>query len=264
MTRWWLGALAAAAAELAFGSVCAGCEASPGLLCANCRDTLHQPAGLVPVDVGTILRQSTASDGVDCRKIPVAAVAEYAGPARGVVLSHKERARLGLAQPLGAALATSVVAVLESGAGCSLCGERAVVLVPVPSTRRAVRRRGHDPLGRTSRRAAVLLRRVGYHCSVVPALRHRRVVADQAGLDAAARWDNLASALDVRPAGAGLLAGRCVVLVDDVVTTGATLSEAARALRAGGIEPCSAAVIAATSRRGPSFGVRGTGRSSTG
>jgi predicted amidophosphoribosyltransferase len=200
---------------------------------------------------------------VDCRKIPVAAVAEYAGPPRGIVLSHKERARLALARPLGDALATSVVAVLESGAGCPLCGSRAVALVPVPSTRGAVRRRGHDPLARAGRRAAVLLRRVGYGCSVVPALRHRRAVADQAGLDAAARRENLASALGLRAQSTNLLAHRCVVLVDDVVTTGATLSEAARALRAYGIEPCGAAVIAATPRRGPSFGVLGAGRSST-
>lgn len=250
MAVGWLGGLAAAAAELAFGSVCAGCEGPPGLLCPDCEDALRQPAALIPVDLGDA--------------VPVAAVAEYAGPARGVVLSHKERARLGLARPLGEALATSVVGVLESGAGCSMCGSRAVTLIPVPSARRAVRRRGHDPLTRTSRRAAVLLRRVGYECAVVPALRHRRAVADQAGLDAAARRANLASALDVRRAGLRLLAGRCVVLVDDVVTTGATLSEASRAMSAAGVQPCGAAVIAATPRRGSSLGVRATSRSTSG
>jgi predicted amidophosphoribosyltransferase len=264
VAKGWLGGLAAAVAELAFGSVCAGCEGSPGLLCQDCRDRLRQPAALVPVDVGAILRQSTASDAVDFRKIPVAAVAEYAGPARGIVLGHKERARLALARPLGEALATSVVAMLESGAGCPMCGSRAIAIVPVPSARRAVRRRGHDPLARASRRAAVLLRRVGYDCAVVPTLRHRRAVADQAGLDAAARRANLASALDVRPVGLGLLAGRCVVLVDDVVTTGATLSEASRALAAAGIQPCGAGVIAATPPRRPSLGVRATSRSTTG
>src|SRR5690606_9310485 len=129
---------------------------------------------------------------------------------------------------------------------CHRCDSRALALVPVPSTRPAVRRRGHDPLGRTARRAAVVLRRVGYACAVVPALRHQREVADQAGLDAAARRANLAFALDVRPMAVGLLAGRCVVLVDDIVTTGATLSEASRALVTAGIRPCGAAVVAAT------------------
>lgn len=249
MARGWLGGLATAGAELAFGSVCAGCESAAGLLCPDCSDALRQPAALVPVDIGSVFRQSTAYDAVDCRKIPVAAVAEYAGPARGVVLGHKERGRLGLARPLGDALATAVVAVLESGAGCRLCGERAVALVPVPSTRRAVRRRGHDPLLRATRRAAVILRRVGYDCAVVPALRHLRPVADQAGLDAAERRANLASALGIRPSGVRLLTGRCVLLADDIVTTGATLSEAARAVESGGISPCGAAVIAAAVRR---------------
>src|SRR5919106_3461969 len=112
MATGWLGAVAAAAAELAFGSVCAGCEGSAGLLCPDCRDTLRRPAALVPVDTG-------ATD------VPVAAVAEYAGPVRGIVLGHKERARLALVRPLAEALATSVVAVLGSGAGCHLCGSQA-------------------------------------------------------------------------------------------------------------------------------------------
>ncbi|WP_354670887.1 phosphoribosyltransferase family protein [Actinomadura sp. DC4] len=82
--------------------------------------------------------------------------------------------------------------------------------------------------------------------SCVPALRHRRRVADQSGLTATARMANLTGAmeacLDLR--------GVCVILVDDVITTGATLAEAARALRAAGAEVPAAAVIAATERHG--------------
>lgn len=235
--------LVTAAAELALGSVCAGCEGAPGLLCEACRDDLRGPARLLSGTYGGLR---------------VAAAAEYGGAARGAVLAHKEQGRLGLAVPLGDALATSVVAVLESPGGCPRCGERAVALVPVPSTRPVVRRRGHDPLARTTRRAAAVLRRVGYDCTVVPALRHRRAVADQSGLDAAARRANLASALRVRPAGHTLLTARCVVLVDDVITTGATLAEAARALTAAGRSPCAAAVMTATPAQRSSLGVGAT------
>lgn len=70
-------------------------------------------------------------------------------------------------------------------------------------------------------------------------------MADQSGLNVAQRAANLAGALAVRRPVAGLE----VVVVDDVMTTGATLVEAARALRAGGAQVRGAAVVAATRRR---------------
>ncbi|MGH8825293.1 MAG: ComF family protein [Jiangellaceae bacterium] len=219
------------AGDLAFGSVCAGCETRPGLLCDACAAELSGPAWLVD--------QRPAG-------LRVAAVALYGGVPRSVVLAHKERGRLGLSACLGDALAVAVAGLLEAPGGCPACSARAVALVPAPSGRAAVRARGHDPLLRVARRAGVLLRRAGYECTVVPALRQRRRVADQAGLGQAARRENLRDAMAVRAAAGPLLRDRCVVLVDDVVTTGATLAEAARALHADGVEPCGVAVVAVT------------------
>jgi predicted amidophosphoribosyltransferase len=65
-------------------------------------------------------------------------------------------------------------------------------------------------------------------------------------LDRWQRAQNLAGALGVRDAAAGLLLKRPAVLVDDVVTSGATLAEAARALRAAGGRPIGAAVLGTT------------------
>ncbi|MFF0729107.1 ComF family protein [Streptomyces sp. NPDC004134] len=132
---------------------------------------------------------------------------------------------------------------------CGAGGER-VVLVPVPSARGAVVRRGHDPVRRLALVAAERLRRGGIRAELLPVLRQRRAVADQAGLGAAARRRNVSGALEVVRGGALRLGapGCRVVLVDDVLTTGASLAEAARAVRAAGCDGgLAAAVVAAPS-----------------
>lgn len=165
----------------------------------------------------------------------VHASARYADEVRAALLAHKERGALALTRPLGAALAGAVRAGMrEAGVGW---GEGAqppgnVLLVPVPSAPAAVRARGHDPARRIALAAAGELRRAGVPARVAAVLRQRRPVADQSGLDARQRLHNLVGALAVAPGGARLLSGGSVVLVDDLVTTGASLAEAARAVRA--------------------------------
>ncbi|MFJ5302072.1 ComF family protein [Streptomyces sp. NPDC088350] len=109
-------------------------------------------------------------------------------------------------------------------------GDAPVLLVPVPSARGTVRARGHDPARRIAWAAAGELRRAGTPARVVAVLRQRRWVADQSGLNSRERLDNLAGALEVVAGGARLLAGGRAVLVDDLMTTGASLREAARAV----------------------------------
>ena len=84
---------------------------------------------------------------------------------------------------------------------------------------------------------------------VLPALRHARVVQDSAGLSAAQRSVNLAGAFRLRAGAARLLEATPVVIIDDLLTTGATVTEVARTLTAAGAQVYGAATIAATSRR---------------
>ncbi|SNX61626.1 hypothetical protein SAMN06272735_3369 [Streptomyces sp. TLI_55] len=128
-----------------------------------------------------------------------------------------------------------VAARAVGGAGYG-AAEGVVLLVPVPSSRAAVAARGHDPARRIALAAAAELRRGGVPARVLSVLRQRRGVADQAGLNSRERLDNLAGALSVVPGGGRLLLGGPVVLVDDVMTTGASLAEAARAVRAAAAE----------------------------
>ncbi|WP_129667427.1 ComF family protein [Phytoactinopolyspora endophytica] len=217
--------------DLVLGSACAGCGEVAGLLCNGCRDELVGPSAPVYDLPGS----------ADLR---VAGAAAYAGVAGSVIVDHKEHGRLALSRPLGDALAVAVTALSAADGGCPHCGRRPAALVPIPSRRSTVRGRGHDPVLRIARRAASTLRRAGDSATVVPALRHVRTVDDQAHLGRVARAANLRGSMTVRRSATRLLRARCPVLVDDVVTSGATLREAARALSETGLRPCGAAVVA--------------------
>jgi competence protein ComFC len=177
-------------------SACAGCGAPRTLLCDDCRQTLQH----LPID---------PTPGMD----RALAAFRYAGGARSLLLDLKLKGRRCAAEPLVAGMCD---AVYRHG----LIGE---ALTFVPGRRADVARRGYD-------HAEVLARAMGRRLGlpVLDSLRRRTEPPDQASLSAAQRWPNQKGAFAARAV------PERVVLVDDLLTTGATGGACALALRTAG------------------------------
>lgn len=202
---------------------CGGCGARSTRWCDTCANDLavdpDEPHLVSPrVDPG----------------VPVFSLGRYAGARRQAIVAVKEHGRADLVEPLGGALGAGLDHMLTWGVV-----ETPLTVVPAPTRRWAARRRGGDPVTRITLAATSGEPDV----TVVPALRTRAFVADSAGLSSADRQRNIAGRVKlVRPA--GLLAGD-VVVVDDVVTTGATASESVRVLQRAGVAVAAVLAIAA-------------------
>jgi predicted amidophosphoribosyltransferase len=168
-------------------------------------------------------------------QVPVFALGRYAGARRQAILALKEHGRGDLVAPLARALAVGAHRLLTWG-----MVETPLTIVPAPTRRSAARRRGGDPVTRLARAA------VAGHpdVTVAAALRMKAVARDSVGLGTSARERNIAGRVVLRGPRAKLL-GTEVVIVDDIVTTGATARESVRTLRAAGIRVAAVLALAA-------------------
>ncbi|WP_135459917.1 ComF family protein [Mycobacterium sp. DL99] len=190
---------------------CGGCGAPSTRWCASCA------AQLGVADDEPHLVTPRTDPGV-----PVFALGRHAGVRRRAIVAVKEHGRTDLITPLAGTLSTGLQHLLTWG----IVGTP-VTVVPAPTRRAAARRRGGDPVGRIATSAASGLPGV----RVVPALRLRPWVRDSVGLSSAARQRNIAGRVRlIRP-----VAGE-LVLVDDIVTTGATAAESVRMLTRAGAQ----------------------------
>jgi ComF family protein len=217
--------------DLAFPARCPGCGREGAPICAACLPALDarldQPAGIpigLPSDIPpTILQLDWC--------------APFGGLVRRALHQLKYGGETRLAVPLGEAIARRWARVAAGGD----------VLVPVPVHADRARQRGYDQAELIARTAAKAL---GLPCA--PILERARATIAQFDLDRATRATNVRGAFRLKPrvAGAGNpappspLAGRWIVLVDDVVTTGATLSACAAPLLAAGAVGVSAVTVA--------------------
>jgi predicted amidophosphoribosyltransferase len=234
----------AAAADLLWGSRCVGCGAGGAGLCGGCSAPLFGPAAV---------RTVTTPDGVG---LTVFSGAPYEDGVAAAIPAFKDRGRRDLLRPLAIGLATAIGEAASEATGPERVGAGRPVLwlVPVAASRASRRERGMSPVLALSRRAARILRRdAGFDVRLAAGiLGHVRDVSDQAGLGQRDRRRNLSGALAARPGPMldtvrrAAQHGEAVLLVDDVVTTGATLAECRRALAVVGVDVDAAVVVADT------------------
>ena len=214
---WGTGAVRVQGVHAVVGEArCVGCRRQAGVLCAACAEELRS----------AVLREAPpAVDRLLC-------ALDYSGAARSLILDLKLRGRKGAALPL----ATRMVDLVARS------GTRAWVITWVPGRPPETRRRGFD-------HAAVLARTVARRLGLParPLLERVGGDVDQASLSAPERWLNLQGAFIAGPGSERAL------VVDDLVTTGATLSACAEALVQGGCPGVEALI--ASSAQGTTDGV---------
>jgi ComF family protein len=211
------------------GGLCPGCWSGlvqPGQpACASCQRPFagELPEGAV---CAPCMAQAPRHDGIAAGTI-------YNEPIRRLILAYKRGGRIALA-PLFARLIAPRLAGLHGGIGPGW------LLVPVPLHRWRLWRRGYNQSALLARE---LSRSTGAKV-VVDALRRQRHTPSLAGKDRLARARILSGALVVEPKRRAMLKGARVVLVDDVLTSGATSNACVRALKRAGVEKVVIACIA--------------------
>ncbi|NCP17894.1 MAG: ComF family protein [Erythrobacter sp.] len=203
-----------------------GIAAGPGL-CASCWDELEFPGHpacdrcQLPLPSATADPVCTACQAIPPRHSGISAGVLYTESARQLVLRFKHGGRIGLA---------SLMARLIVGRLGDVSAD--AVLVPVPLHRTRLWLRGYN-------QAALLARAMAAqtgHAVVVDGLRRTRATPMLGGLGRADRAKTLRGAIAMNPARSREIAGREVILVDDVLTSGATTDACVRVLLAAGAD----------------------------
>jgi predicted amidophosphoribosyltransferase len=198
---------------------CGGCGAPSTRWCPVCASTLT-----VRPDEPHLITPRTDPG------VPVFTLGRYAGARRRAIVAAKEKGRTDLVAPLAAALRAGLDRLLAWG-----IVDAPLTVVPAPTRRLAARRRGGDPV--TAMATAACAGRPGVRTE--PALRLRPWVRDSVGLSGTARQRNIAGRVRLVAAVTGE-----VLLVDDIVTTGATAAESVRVLRGAGVYVAGVLVVA--------------------
>ncbi len=231
--RTIFGRIVAPIIDFVYPPVCPICdtlsEGSDGGICATCWESFHRLDPLHPA--GDALRARFASDGsVD--GFIACYLFQKEGTLQHAVHLLKYRGWKSVGVRLGREIGKRMIEEPAIG--------RADLIVPVPLHRLKKRERGYN-------QSEVLCEGIAMETGVRVErrlLRRTRYTPSQTTLDIAERRSNVAEAFAVKPSRAGEVKGKGAVLVDDVITTGATISACAAALKSAGAVRVYAAAVA--------------------
>jgi ComF family protein len=197
---------------------CLVCGLPPHQLCRNCESAL-------PLRWRSVSRQGLTS-GLSC--------ADYADPLAGLIRSFKADGSVRLARLFGRQLALLYADWLRARPPKEISQ---VLLASAPSRRAATRRRGFVPAHLIAVETARQLRALGISARALAPFQLGAGVRDQIGLSAQERLLNVENRVELKDSALAQLKQGRVVLIDDIITTGATLSAMQNCLLEAGVRP---------------------------
>ena len=219
--------------DILFPPRCLGCRQFGNWLCQNCRDKIEVIRTPICYKCRRLSPDFKICSG--CRRHQpylnrVIVYSYWQSPLKELVYGLKYHRVKPIAEVLGGWL---------TGIVTNFCPETNLIIVPVPLHQRRMWDRGFNQ--------AELLAEVisqSLHQPLVKAIRRRRFTRPQFGLTKTKRLTNVAAAFAIAPRYQSLIIGRTVLLVDDIVTTGATLNECAKILKQNGAKEIWGLVLA--------------------
>lgn len=200
----WLSDVFSGLRSLVFPSICVMCESYAADICDQCNLQWSKPPHLLRFD-----------------DVPTSSVVAYSTQVSSVVLKAKEDGNRVARRLIAETMYRSIDLIVEKSPQLPL------LIVPIPSSRRAIRQRGESFLHPIMNNVIDIAHRNSRNWAWKEILIHKKRVRDQAGLNSRERTLNVRGVFAVRDE---VVADRPIIVVDDVITTGATLRNAISAL----------------------------------
>lgn len=200
----WLSDAFSGLRSLVFPSICVMCESYAADICDQCNLQWSKPPHLLRFD-----------------DVPTSSVVAYSTQVSSVVLKAKEDGNRVARRLIAETMYRSIDLIVKKSP------QRPLLIVPIPSSRRAIRQRGESFLHPIMNNVIDIAHRNSRNWAWKEILMHQKRVRDQAGLNSRERTLNVRGVFAVRDE---VVADRPIIVVDDVITTGATLRNAISAL----------------------------------